>query len=321
MKIQTKLHRWVLQKLPLTALGALTLLVTGCGPEDWIIWAPDGRHGVVRADSRLIDPAGNVLGTVAGKDESVAAWMPDSQRVLVLRQVAAQSWAEFAALLGEERAALVAYAAGDLARLIGENRDALEAFAESPAFKIRQENLETRGVEFEAVASCLNATKPGLLDPLLEASARREAAEAKKEDGSPDAGKAPRTIAELREEIGVPKIHELHIRNAVVFGDSGDRLVMRSADECTQFAVSPNGRALAFIRVEGTDTRLYATVLEEGTKPVFIESGVEYAAWSPDGQELAYTKCGVPHRSEKSELRLGSIARRRVCTPDGAVPG
>ena len=319
MKIQTKLARWLVQKLPLAALGALTLLVAGCGPEDWIVWAPDGRHGIVRDDSRLIDPAGNVLGTIAGEHEFVAAWMPDSRRVLVLRDVPAQGWAEFAALLGEERAAQVAYAAGDLARLIGENRDALEAFADSPGFKIWRENLETCGVEFAAVASHLDSARPGLLDLLLEASARKEAAEAKKEDGSPDAGKPPRTVAELREEIGMPKIHELHIRNAVASGDSGDRLLLRFADEFGQFAVSPNGRALAFIRVEGTDTRLYTTDLEEGAKPVFIGSGVEFAAWSPDGQELAYTKCEVPHRSEKSELRLGSIARRRVCTPDGAI--
>ncbi len=319
MKIQTKLHRWLVQKLPLAALGALTLLLAGCGPEEWIVWSPDGQHGIVRHDSRLIDPAGNVLGTVAGKDEFVAAWLPDSRRVLVLRQAPAQSWAEFAALLGGERAGLVAYAAGDLARLIGENHAALEAFDDSPAFKIWRENLETHGVQFEAVASYLDAARPGLLDPLLEASARKEAAEAKKEDGSPDAGKKPRTVAELRQEIGVPKIHELHIRNAVASGDSGDRLVMRSADECTQFVVSPNGRALAFIRVEGTDTRLYTTSLEAGAKPVLIESGVEFAAWSPEGQELAYTKCGVPHRSEKSELRLGSIARRRVCAADGAI--
>lgn len=319
MKIPTKLHRGLIHQLSLVALGALTLLVAGCGPEDWIVWAPDGQHGIARNDSRLIDPAGNALGTIAGEHEFVTSWLPDSRRVLVLREVPAQSWAEYATLLGEERTAMVVYAGGDLARLMGENRDALDAFADSPAFKIWHENLETRGVKFEAVANYLDAARPGLLDPLLEASARREVAEAKKENGSPDAGKPQRSIAEMRKDIGLPKIHELHLRNAVASGDSGDRLLLRFADECAQFVVSPHGRALAFIRVEGTDARLYATALEETAKPILIESGVEFAAWSPDGQDLAYTKCGVPHRSEKSELRLGSIARRRVCTPDGAI--
>ena len=307
-------------KLPVAALGALTWLIAGCGPEEWIVWAPDGAHALVRdGTTRVIDPAGNTLGEIAGKEEYAAAWLPDSRRVLVLRHVPAESWAEYATLLGEERAAMVAYAAGDLARLIGENRDALDAFDDSPAFKIWRENLETRGVEFAAVASYLDAVRPRLLEPLLEANARREAAEAKQEDGSPDTGKPPRTVAELREEIGLPKIHELHLRHAVAAGDAGDQLLLRSADEFGAFAVSPNGRTLAFIRVEGTDLRLHVVALEAGAKPVLIESGVEFAAWSPDGQDLAYTKCGVPHRSEKSELRLGSIARRRVCTPDGAI--
>ena len=48
MNIRTKLHRWLIQKLPVAALGALTLLITGCGPDEWIVWAPDGEHAIVR---------------------------------------------------------------------------------------------------------------------------------------------------------------------------------------------------------------------------------------------------------------------------------
>lgn len=313
MKIQTKLHRWLARKLPAAALGALTLLFAGCGPEEWIVWAPDGEHAIVRdGTARVIDPAGNTLASLGGEDETLAAWLPDSRRVLVVRGVPARSWEEFAVLLGAERAAMVAYFAGDLARLIGENRDALEAFDDSPAFKIWYENLETRGVDSDAVYCYLDTTQPGLLDRVLEAEAR-------KENRAAEPGKTQRTLADLRAEIRMPRIHELHVRSALATGDSDDQLLLRCADEFGVFAVSPNGRALAFIRAEGTELRLHVMALEAGAQPLFVESGVEFAAWSPDGLDLAYTKCGGPHRSEKSELRLGSIARRRVCTPDGAI--
>ena len=83
MHIQAKLHRWLVQKFPVAALGALTWLIAGCGPEEWIVWAPDGAHALVRdGTTRVIDPAGNTLGEIAGKEEYAAAWLPDSQRVL-----------------------------------------------------------------------------------------------------------------------------------------------------------------------------------------------------------------------------------------------
>ena len=34
MNIRTKLHRWLGQNFPLGALGAIALLITGCGPEE-----------------------------------------------------------------------------------------------------------------------------------------------------------------------------------------------------------------------------------------------------------------------------------------------
>ena len=313
MNIRTKLHRWLTRKLPAAALGALTLLFTGCGPEDWIVWAPDGGHAIVRdGTARVIDPAGNTLGSVGGEDETVAAWLPDSLRVLVVRGVPAQSWAEYAAFLGEERVAMVAYVAGDFARLIEENREALDAFGDSPTFKIWYENLETRGVDSDAVYCYLDATRPGFVDTLLEAEARKENREA-------EPGKPERTAADLRAEIRMPRIHELHVRTAVPSGDSDDQLLVRSADGFGAITVSPNGRALAFIRQEGTELRLYLMSLAAGAQPFLVEKGTEFAAWSPDGQDIAYTKSDLLHRAKENGFGLGSIARRRVCTPDGSI--
>jgi hypothetical protein len=153
----------------------------------------------------------------------------------------------------------------------------------------------------------------------MEAYARKEAAGAKKENGGADAAKPALTGATVREEIGAPQIHELHARGAFASAASDDQLLLRSADGFGSLAVSPNGRAVSFVRQEGADLRLHVMAFEAGAQPVLVETGAEFAAWSPDGQDLAYTKSDMPRRSGKSGLGLGSIALRRVCTPDGAI--
>ena len=314
-----KFHRWLAQKLPLAALGAIALLIAGCGPEEWIVWAPDGEHAIV--NNGLIDSAGNTFGEALGEKETIAAWLPDSRRVLVGRSVAAESWAEYAALLGEERVTIVVEAAGVLGRHIAEHQDALAELDGTPGFKIWRENLETRGERAEAVLYFLDATRPGLLDPLMEASAKRDAAAAQKQDGGADASAPAPTAATIREQMGYPQIHELHVRSVGTQGVSDDQLLIRLVDEIGSLTVSPNGRAVAFVREESADLRLYVMALEAGAQPVLVQSGADFAAWSPDGQDLAYSKSNIPRRlqHEKDGLSLGSIARRRVCTPEGAI--
>ncbi len=319
MKIRIKLHRWLTQKLPVAALAVIALPITGCGPEDWIAWAPDGEHAIMK--NGLIDSAGKPFGEALGENETIGAWLPDSRRALVIRSVKAASWEEYAALLGAQRVTIVVEAAGELARVIAENQDALAELDDTPGFKIWRENLELRGERAEAVLYFLDATRPGLLDPLMEATAERDAAAARKENGGADAIAPAPTGATIREQMGYPEIHELHVRTVVAPGFSDDQLLIRFVDEIGLPAVSPNGRAVAFVRDEAADLRLYVMALEPGAQPVLVQSGAEFAAWSPDGQELAYSKSNISRRiqHEKDGLGLGSIARRRVCTPDGAI--
>ncbi len=321
MKIRTELRGVLLQKLSILAVGALALLLAGCGPEEWIVWAPDGKHGVTNG-AQLIDPAGNVIGAIAAEKENVAAWLPDSERVLVVRQVPAQDWSEYAALLGEERALVVAQAGAEAARLIREYQGALEAFEDSAGFKIWKENLDARGVGVETVMYYLKVTRPGLLDPMLDAIAKKQNAQ-KKEEPAVDADNTVETGAHLLEQINAPDIHELRLRSAVVSGDSGDQLLFRCADEFGSMAIAPHARALAFVRQEGAAKEnlglaLYVMALEARAQPVLVAKGAEFAAWSPDGEELAYTKSEV-RRVSNNGLSLGSIAHRRVCAADGSM--
>lgn len=297
------------------------MLITGCGPEEWIGWSPDGKQGVING-TELIDPAGNLLGAVAGENESVAAWLPDSQRVLVVRSVPAQDWSEYAALLGTERALAVVQASAEAARLLSEHQGPLEDFQESAEFQSWSDGVSLRGIDIEAVMYFLKVTRPGLLDPVLDAAAKKQNAQAK-ENAAENADQTPMTGAKLLEQIGAPRISELHLRRAIASGESDDQLLFRCADRLCGIAVSPTSRAVAFIRQEGATDKnrklaLYVMALEAGAQPVLVANGAEFAAWSPDGQEIAFTKSDV-RREPKSGSCLGSIAHRRVCAADGSV--
>ena len=313
MNILTKLNRWLVRKLPVIALAAL---LAGCGPDEWIVWAPDGEHAIVRdGTSRIIDSAGNPVPIAIGEHESIAAWLPDSRRVLVMRAVEVQSWDEYAQLLGVDRAGVIAQFGDGLARLVANYRGALAEFDSSPAFKIWKDNVDARGEGIDSAMYYLNCTQPGLLEPLVKAYAEKEAA-AQRAKGDPAAGASETKISA---DSFTPQIRELHIRSIAAAGASDDQLLLRSASDIGALAVSPGGRAVAFVQDEPDNFRLYVLALEAGAFPVLVDAGAEFAAWSPDGQDLAYSKSGIPRRTQKGEFRLGSIARRRVCTPDGEI--
>ena len=301
MTIQKKLLRWLVQILPAFAFAAL---LTGCGPEEWIVWAPDGEQAIVReATPRIIDSAGNTMLFAIGEDESIAAWLPDSRRVLVVRKVGVRSWEEYAELLGANRVEVIVQLAEELSRAIATYRGELAEFGDSASFKSWMESVQSRGEEMDSAIYFLHNSQPDVLKPLLEASAKKDAAEGGK--GGP--------------EVDVPRIHELHLRSVAGPDVSDDRLLLRSAAALGMLAVSPRGQSVAFVQEEPDNLRLYVLALEPGARPLLVEAGADFAAWSPDGQDLAYSKSSIPRRGGKSELALGSISRRRVCTPDGEI--
>jgi hypothetical protein len=50
-----------------------------------------------------------------------------------------------------------------------------------------------------------------------------------------------------------------------------------------------------------------------------VEVGVTQADWSPDGQDLFYARTAASTDALRENMQLGTIARRRVCSPTGQL--
>ena len=313
----------ITQKLPLALLAVLALLLAGCGPEEALVWAPDGKYAVVSGDQGMVvDAAGQKLGAVLDEHEEMRAWLPDSQHLVIVRHVPARNWQEYAQLLGPERTRLTEQAAGEAAALIGSYHDDWRKFGESPLTKAWSDGLEARGLELLDVAYFLQQTRPQLLAPLLEAERQIRAEEAAKEAAPPaDTATQESRDTLFREDHLLAYIAELRIRQAVPPNPAADRLLVRSADAIEWAAPSPSGRVIAFAQEEPTHDQLYVIAAQPGALPVLVDTGANWAAWPPDGQDLAYAKVTVPRAQQQGNMQLASIARRRVCAPAGEVLG
>src|SRR6266478_5478117 len=196
----------MLCKISQAAAAVLALvLFSGCGPEEFVLWSPDGQYAYVKSErAMLVDSEGRLLGPALGDHEAIAGWMPDSRRIIVVRAVEPKSWEEYAELLGPERTALIALVAEQLAGLIAKYHGDWTKFGADPAVEAWGEfAVLFRGEDVANVAYYLEQKRPGLLAPLLEAATR--VAEEKREDT---------TGLFFEKAPEIPHLSELHLREA-----------------------------------------------------------------------------------------------------------
>lgn len=89
------------------ALAAAALLFTGCLPEEFIWWSPDGQTAAIRASDglRLASTNGRLSEVVLTGDIHSAAWLPDGSNLLVSRSFRLTNWAAAAQLIPADEAA------------------------------------------------------------------------------------------------------------------------------------------------------------------------------------------------------------------------
>jgi hypothetical protein len=287
--------RKLLSQRLLLAISGLLVLCAGCDPTDWVCWAPDGEHAFVQgADGTwLIDRTGKILGNAA----DAKAWLPDSRRVIAVHQVKPTGWDEYARLLGPDRAAKTINAAASMVEVIQAYHGDWAKFGDSPEYK-KWEN-EVVGHAFAAdwltgaVTLYLQQTNPKILAPIFSATTI--------------------SVTNL-----IPDIYELSTRSVLPSDPPDERLLVRLPDEILSVSPSPNGQVLAFDVGEPDGPALYLIPQSTNSSAVMVDEGVIEAAWSTDGQDLAYAKTAVPFIS-KSDMQLGTITSRRVCGTNGQV--
>ena len=305
-----------LRMIPRAATCALALLLAACNdPEEYILWSPDGEHGLVRRAEKtaVVNATGSIIAEpFAGSSVEgfiqAQAWMPDSRRVLALRAVKTESWDEYAPLLGPERASAAIRAANELLAMIrGYQGDWSQFGADDPRIE-----EWTKRLSFAAQYSGATAFSPGdpspWIMPLIYLRDRHA------EDIAPllEANKAAGDELE-------PASYRLVIRGVLPGDAPREQTLVQTADAIAWASPSPDGRTIAFVCNEPVRPALYVVAVEVDSDPVRVDAGVTQAAWSHDGQTLFYQKTTVPFATLGEQAQLGTLTRRHMCDASGTL--
>ena len=298
MKTNPKNHAASLKKIAGVTACALTFLFGGCDPQEVVRWSPNGEHALVQGTDAtyVIDAQGNLVGKATGE----STWMPDSRHLLVVRKVKPRDWAEYAKLLGTERAELTARAAEELLSPIRSYTGDWGQFAETETVKQWERSHPNLGLATNSNAGLvalfyLREKYPQDLVPLTTALEHN--------------GK--------REDLDV-LFSELFVDSILPDARAKEPPLVRSADDILWVRPTPNGKSIAYVVDEPQAPTLYV-VPAPGGASIRVDSGAMEADWSVDGQWLVYAKTTLPYSALQDQMLLGTITHRRVCDAEGAV--
>jgi hypothetical protein len=281
-----------MNRLTLAVAVLLLASLAGCLPEEKIVWSPDGQRAAVIAPDGLYlcDGDGRLSPRVATY-VTAAAWLPDSKRLLVVRDTKepARTWKDAAALVDEDLAkAAVAYA--EVLR------------QEILALKAPPEGFKPK-----------NSEQTGLTELMLAAMYLRD----NLSEGLPEKlGKGWDDVKQMEMPVYAIEVGEV----------SADAVALRPVAKVLSGPayprLSPNGRHVAYVTsgpLPGGELTLMVTSLAGGRPRVAAYQVAPFADWSADGRYLGYARATGPKADDKGALRLGTISRRVVCDDKGEL--
>ena len=273
-------------------VGALALVggLCGCLPEKRVVWSPDGRWATVRAGDGLYlcDPKGKLSPRVA-EDVRAVAWLPDSTRLILAREIKAQTWDELANMAPPEWV--------DRLKAAGEKLRAKILAHEGDFGDFEHQTLE--GLNEDAYAAVLLYIRD------------------KRSEGLPE--KVGEDWVGLEEVTA--SVHVLQWAAVKEEGlETGD-ILTRSPLGIADPRISPDGEKVAFVAADPDRddlTLLKVMALAEGSTPKLVASYTSmFADWSADGRYLVYAAANSADSARSDSLGLGVIARREVCDEAG----
>jgi hypothetical protein len=269
------------------------LVLGGCLPEKKVLWSPDGKTALVRGAEALYlcDELGQLGPPVAAVARS-AAWLPDSRRFVVVEETEAKEWRDLLALLSAER------------------RAELELVAKAAVDEWAAQDKTVENFQPQALHGLTAGETAAVLAIVLDKYADVVRPKVKADDWA--------KIAQERPSFYVLRLGTVGEGRQARLGEP----LLRRIDMPAELRVAPDGRTLLYTHPSGSDdetARLFAWPLAGGQDPVLIAEHTSlYADWSADGQFIAYaaTRSALP---QNADLVLGTLNRRRVCGPDGAL--
>lgn len=267
-------------RLILAAL--LGLLFSGCFPEKKVFWSPDGQTAALIVNETLYfcDGEGK-LSTPFMSNVVTAAWLANSQDLIVEYKMPAKTWIELTNCVGPAIAKEVADAAKRLLPSLQKGAKAQDL--------LKDFNSEYHDWYPEAIRLYL-----------------RDCCQDQLENLSPT------------EEMDLQKEQQADVEVIQRFKYSSGQFAAgqefsRSLNPALELRPSPQGKLLAY----ATPAGLFVTPEEGGVPPRLVETNsiAWFFDWTADGKSLVYIKSG--QAKNKSDLTLGVLARRQICNDEG----
>ncbi|HTX67420.1 MAG TPA: hypothetical protein VMD31_16740 [Opitutaceae bacterium] len=261
------------------------LLFSGC-LEKHFVWSPDGsRAAVIARDGLHLCDAEGRLSPLLLPDVYLAAWLGDSQQLVVAQSRPVGDWASIARALGPEHAASIA--------------------AESEGL---WQKLEAGG-QWGILIQDLGGKKTAELLKIYLRDRHGEVLRAKVGQGDWD---------------GIQALHA-DLTDLAVARIAGDRVQAGPAlheglEKVEDLRVAPGDRAVAFTTDQSIDNdkecRLWVAPLAGAGAATVAEHTAVFPDWSPDGRSVAYIQASG---DAQPDLRLATLVRREVLGADGAL--
>jgi len=284
MKAVTTERCWpVLAAVPATLL---LLLLSGC-LEKHFVWSPDGnRAAVIAKDGLHLCDADGKLSPLLLPNVYQAAWLGDSQGLVVAREREVGDWTSIARVLGPERAGKVVAEA-----------------------ELLWQKLETGG-KWGILTMDLGNKKDLVVLKIFLRERYGEALHAKVSAGEWDDLKSKQA-----------EISELVMARIVGEQIQPGTLLHEGLEKINDLRVSPGDQAVAFTTDMAPDNndecRLLLARIDATGAVTIAEHTAAYPDWATGGRSLVYVQASGG--GAKDDLRLGTLARREVLDDNGQI--
>ena len=269
-----------------TLAAAIVLLLAGC-LEKHVIWSPDGTRAAVIAKDGLhfCDPDGK-LTPLLMPGVRAAAWLGDSQGLVVARQRKAADWASIVQSIGPERAGKI------------------EARAEADW---KQWEKDGRWGVFPEVSG-KRKDEPAL--NLFLCENHGEALRAKLTAKNWNDFKSKEAVIN-------------DVMRARLVGDQVQpgTVLHECLENIDDIRISPDGRAVAFttdtVADDESDCLLFLALIDTAGASRVADRTAANPDWAPDGRSLVYIQASG--QKAKDDVRLATLVRREVMDDKGRI--
>lgn len=279
----------------LSIVGAGVFL-TGCLPEDYIWWSPNGETAAIATSDglRLASTNGQLSAVVLPGEIQAAAWLYDSSSLIVSRSLKFTNWAAIENLIPAQENATARQMAGAIPDLLKAGLTVTDGDAKALDDKF----LKPLGIADSQVLGpawfCALDLYRRQIQGVMAGFTNSAAIEAE-------------LLSSETNGLEVYEITVLPVREGQVCGEP--RALIHSLYPLAYPVVSPRYPIVAFLAGKG---RLQALTIAGTNSLVVADENVAAAAWSADGRSLI-------HFVAKEKERIGEIRLRTVVSAAGQL--